>query len=156
MSAKRGPETTGCRNCGIEIRAAASVCHNCGAENDGRPERSVSIGHDPANIETTVSDFWYVGVITGVVLWFLSILLSGIVESFAGFLMIVGWIVLPLSAYFDMRYIRANSSWNPSLLLWTAGLAIPLLNILLGRLSLYYRHEWMGLPVEIVQIIGSD
>lgn len=141
-----GPETVDCENCGTEIRLTASVCHNCGADNVQRPGRSISIGHDPTNMETTVSDSWYYGVAAGTGLWVFSVLLTESAGAFADIIIFVAWIGLPLAAYFDMKYIRANSGWNPNTLLWIVGLAIPVLNIFLGSYFLYQRRDWMGVP----------
>lgn len=139
-----GPDTVECSNCGIDIRLTAKVCHNCGSDNDRRPGRSISTLHDPTNLETTVSDNWYYGIAAGVGLWVIALLFSGLSETGAGFAMLIAWVVLPLTAYFDMQYIRANSKWNPNTLAWIVGLLIPFLNILLGGVFLYRRHETVG------------
>lgn len=136
-----GPDTTKCANCGTNIRLTAEVCHNCGADNEHKPGRTISTPHDPSNIETTVSDTWYYGIAGGVGLWILVFVLSSVSETIAGLLMLVAWICLPLSAYFDMQYVRANSKWNPTTILWIIGLSVPFLNIFLGGAYLYRRHE---------------
>lgn len=141
-----GPDTVACHSCGTEIRLTASVCHNCGADNEERPGRSLSVTHDPSAVETTVSDAWYYGVAAGTGLWVVGLLLSGQFDSVAGFVLLAAWVGLPLSAYFDMQYVRANSQWNPSGLLWVVGLAMPLLNVVLGGVYLYWRHESLGVP----------
>lgn len=139
-----GPDTVECNNCGKEIRLTAEVCHNCGADNERKPGRTISTSHDPSKIETTVSDTWYYGVAAGIVLWIIALLLSGVANSVGGFITLIAWIGLPVSAYFDMQYIRANSKWNPNTILWLIGLAVPLLNIILGGAFLYRRHETVG------------
>lgn len=144
--AKVGPDTTECTNCGHSIRVNASVCHQCGAENENRPGKSVSISHDPSNYETTVSDVWHYGVAACVGLWMVGFLLNSTSETLAGFIYLAAWIGLPLSAFFDMQYIRANSHWNPSTGVWIVGLAIPILNVMLGGVYLYRRHESLGRP----------
>lgn len=140
-----GPDTVECVNCEAEIRLTADVCHNCGAENDQKPGRTISTSHDPSEIETTVSDTWYYGVAAGIGLWIVGFLLSGVADSFSGLVLLVAWVGLPLSAYFDMQYIRANSKWNPQNGLWLVGLSIPVLNIFLGGAYLYRRHESVGI-----------
>lgn len=141
-----GPDTTECSNCGTEIRINASVCHNCGEENVDRPGHSISVAHDPSQYDTTVSDSWFYGVAGGMGLWIIGFAVSQPVEALAGFVMLVAWITLPISAYFDMKYIRANSGWNPNTVIWVVGFAIPLLNIILGVSYLYRRHESIGTP----------
>jgi hypothetical protein len=139
-----GPETVECANCGKEIRLTAEVCHNCGTDNLQKPGRTISTSHDPSKIETTVSETWYYGIAGGTGLWIIGVLMAGVADSVSGSIMLIAWIVLPISAYFDMQYIRANSKWNPNTVLWLIGLAFPLLNIFLGGAYLYRRHETIG------------
>jgi hypothetical protein len=58
---------------------------------------------------------------------------------------LAAWAILPVSLYFDSQYIRANSKWNPEIVLWSVGGAIPLVNIVAGSVYLYRRHEVLGI-----------
>lgn len=90
------------------------------------------------------------GLPVGPVFGYLVFILAGSagdsLGAFAGFLAFVAWIGLPLAAYFDMQYIRANAKWNPNTGLWVILLAVWLVNIVAGAVYLYRRHEVLGVP----------
>lgn len=147
-----------CRSCGEPIKKNAEICPNCGVRNEEKSTSSPqattsnapSTTHDPSQYETTVSDTWWYGVAGGLVLWIVVILTSGSVGNnlgaFVGFLALVAWIGLPLAAYFDMQYIRANGKWNPNTILWVIILAVWIVNIIAGAVYLYRRHEVLDVP----------
>lgn len=147
-----------CRSCGEPIKKEAEICPNCGVRNEkgsssssqGTASSTPSTTHDPSQYETTVSDMWWYGVAGGTALWVLVLILAGTagdsLGAFAGFLVLVAWIGLPLAAYFDMQYIRANGEWNPNTVVWVILLAIWLVNIVAGPVYLYRRHEVLGVP----------
>lgn len=151
---QKGPDEIFCRSCGEPIKKAAEICPECGVRNEQRgrstPREGVgSAEHDPAQYETTVSESWWYGVAGGTGLWFVIVVLASIDAgggAFGGFLALVAWIGLPLAAYFDMQYIRANSKWNPNTIVWVVLLAIWLVNIVAGAVYLYRRHEVLGVP----------
>lgn len=154
----KGADEVFCRSCGEPIKKEAEICPNCGVRNEkdsssssqGSASSTISTSHDPSQYETTVSDTWWYGVAGGTGLWVLVFILAGSagdsLGAFAGFLAFVAWIGLPLAAYFDMQYIRANAKWNPNTGLWVILLAVWLVNIVAGAVYLYRRHEVLGVP----------
>lgn len=157
-SRPKGADEIFCTSCGEPIKREAELCPNCGVRNkvnrspssQGGPFNTRSTTHDASQYETTVSDTWWYGVAGGTALWILILLLSGTADgsvgAFAGFLALAAWIGLPLAAYFDMQYIRANGDWNPNTVLWIVLLLIWLVNIVAGAVYLYRRHEVLDVP----------
>lgn len=156
---EKGIDEVFCRSCGEAIKKEAEICPNCGVRNKenssssskGTATNTPSTVHDPSQYETTVSSAWWYGIAGGTVLWVLVLILSGTAASdslgaFAGFLALAAWIGLPLAAYFDMQYIRANGKWNPNTIVWVIVLAVWLVNIVAGVVYLYRRHEVLGEP----------
>lgn len=140
------------------IKKEAEICPECGVRNE-KPNNTrssnttssvSSTAHDPSQYETTVSDTWWYGVAGGSALWTLIFALAIVVGdnlgAFVGFLVLVAWVGLPVTAYFDMKYVRANGEWNPSSVIWVIILLIWLINILAGAVYLYRRHEVLGEP----------
>ena len=147
-----------CTSCGEPIKKEAELCPNCGVRNkktrspssQGGASSTHSTTHDASRYETTVSGTWWYGVAGGTALWVLVFALIGTagesLRTFAGFLALVAWIGLPLAAYFDMQYIRANGEWNPNTVLWIVLLLMWLVNIVAGAVYLYRRHEVLDVP----------
>lgn len=46
MSGETGPETVECQSCGARIRKQASVCHQCGVENELKPGRTQRVSRN--------------------------------------------------------------------------------------------------------------
>lgn len=146
-----------CQSCGETIKKEAEICPHCGVRNKkaksssqrGNTSRSPTT-HDPSEYETTVSENWWYGVAAGTGLWIFLMILSGAIGdslgALVGLIAIVAWIGLPISAYFDMQYIRANGEWNPNTVVWVILLAIWVVNIVAGVVYLYRRHEVLGEP----------
>lgn len=150
-----------CRSCGEKIKKAAEICPNCGVRNEsatatntGRQSGPVKRAHDPSNYETTVSDTWFYAVAGGIGAWVVLILLSGVVppsspvSTLAGFIGLIGWIIMPVGIYFDSRYVRANSKWDPTGVGWLIAAAVPFVNIVVGGAYLYRRNEVIGLGLD--------
>jgi hypothetical protein len=145
-----------CRSCGEGIIEEAEICPHCGVRNEKQSEPTLggtasgtpSTVHDPAEYDTTVSDTWWYGVAGGTALWVLVLILAGNTNlgAFGGLLVIVAWVGLPVAAYFDMQYIRANGKWNPNTIVWMILLAVWLVNIVAGAVYLIRRHEIIGEP----------
>lgn len=146
-----------CRTCGEPIKQKAEICPECGVRNEnvsssssGTPSSTSSPTHDPSQYETTVSDTWWYGVVGGTGLWVLVFILAGTtgdsLGAFAGFLALAAWIGLPVAAYFDMQYIRANGKWNPNTVLWIGLLSVWMVNVVAGAVYLNRRHEILGTP----------
>lgn len=156
-----------CRNCGDRIKKEAEICPNCrvtnekptaprrrsppsGSEQTGGRGASASQQSPPRQYETSVSEKWWYGVAGGTGLWVLVFLIAGAAPdalgALGGFLTLVAWFGLPLAAYFDMQYVRANSDWRPSTALWVVLLAVWLVNIVVGAAYLYQRHDRLGTP----------
>jgi hypothetical protein len=108
-----------------------------------------SVAQNDSEYETTVSGSWWYAVAGGLVLWAVVVVLSLAVPSAAGvggFLGLIGWLALPGGMYFDSKYVRANSQWDPRLIGWLLGSIIPLINLFVGAAYLYRRHEVLGVP----------
>ena len=105
----------------------------------------------PDEYNPAVSDNWYYGVVTGVLItgvgMGIGIPLTEIIpamDSIFGFLMMIAWIVLPISMYYDIQYVRANSNWNPVTGLWLIGSILLVVNIVVGLIYLLRRRGQMG------------
>lgn len=159
MPKEKAQDEVFCRSCGEAIKEKAEICPECGvrniAQSSSSPSRgsrtSKTAGHDPSNYQTTVSDSWHYGIIGGVIAWVVLLLLTtvnptGAFEVIFGLIVLVAWIGLPIATYFDMKYVRANSQWNPNTIIWIIAMAIWLINIVSGAVYLYRRHETVGEP----------
>lgn len=158
MTQTKGPDEVFCTACGEPIKRAAELCPECGVRNDSatgvgsQPASSRSTpAHDPAAFETTVSDSWYYAVASGIGLWVVGLAVfsgnpSGIIEDIGGFSILVGWVLLPVSVYYDTEYVRANSRWNPNAVIWVVLMVIWFVNLVAGVVYLYRRHEALGVP----------
>jgi predicted RNA-binding Zn-ribbon protein involved in translation (DUF1610 family) len=139
-----------CRSCGEAIKKEAEICPNCGVRNKQATSDKSSTTHDPSQYEATVSDTWWYGVAGGTGLWILAFILAGTagdsLGAFGGFLVLAAWVGLPIAAYFDIQYVRANAEWNPNTVIWVILLAVWVVNIIAGCVYLYRRHEVLGKP----------
>ncbi|WP_227356027.1 hypothetical protein [Haladaptatus salinisoli] len=66
---------------------------------------------------------------------------------FGGILILASYAAALLSliaVYYDRRYVRSHSAWNPSGLYYL--MVIPLLNVPIACLYLFYRHRYVGIP----------
>lgn len=148
---QKRPDEIYCHSCGERIKERAELCPHCGVRNDrsAGSTGASSAAHDPSQYTTSVSGTWWYGVAGGTALWVILLVLSGSTGgggSFVGFLLLAAWIGLPLAAYFDMQYVRANGDWNPSTGLWVVLLAVWIVNVVAGGVYLYRRHEALGEP----------
>ena len=153
MTRKKELDEVFCRSCGERIKKEAEICPECGVKKEGQytPGTSSTQTHDPSKYETTVSNSWYFGVILGLVGWVIFVVISSIApgseeNSLTSLLLVSAWLILPISVYFDIQYVRANSQWDPETGLWIIGGVVPLVNIVIGAVYLYRRHEVLGEP----------
>ncbi|WP_247001089.1 zinc ribbon domain-containing protein [Halosolutus gelatinilyticus] len=144
-----------CRSCGEPIKEEAEICPECGVRNKQEKSSqtssppSASVKHDPSQYETTVSDTWYYGIAAGAGLWILLLAIAsatGSESAFLGLIVLVAWVLIPVATYFDAKYVRANSQWNPNTVVWCIAGAIWLINIVSAAAYLYRRHEALGEP----------
>ena len=161
-----------CRNCGVRIKKAAERCPNCGVRNEmptaprrsrestdqnqgtggGSSGRSEPAGESGQHRQyrTSVSENWWYGVAACTGLWAFLLVLVTVAPNaggaLAGLLVLLAWVGLPVAAYYDMQYVRANSEWRPSQFLWVVLLAVWILNVVVGAAYLYQRHEKVGTP----------
>lgn len=170
MGRRKGPDEVFCTACGARIKEAAELCPECGVRN--RPAGSAGSGagassstdRTGAGTSTgagtgtrkgqgapTISDSWWYGVAICLGLWI--VLLVGIsaesgpvASATGGFFIMVAWIGLPLTAYYDMKYVRQHSEWQPSAGLWVLGLLVWLVNVVLAAIYLYRRHDVLDVP----------
>lgn len=155
---QKGPKEIFCTSCGESIKKQAEICPHCGVRNKNRTMshtvKQESNGgqtlHDPSEYTTSVSETWWYGIVGGMASWIVVLLLSGVtgpaLEPLVGLLTLLTWIGLPVAAYFDIQYVRANGSWNPNTVVWVLLFALWLINIVAGVVYLYRRHETIGAP----------
>lgn len=161
-SRQKGPDEIFCRSCGERIKEEAEICPECGVRNQGATPSSpelpfsspglTSPTHDPDQYETTVTDAWWYGIAGGVGLWVMVLILAGLIGTstaggfLTGVLALIAWASLPVATFFDIQYVRANSQWNPTTVLWLVAMLVWLVNIVAGAVYLYRRHEVLGVP----------
>ena len=86
------------------------------------------------------SSIWGYGVGLGSLLWLsLWILLNN--ETAFGFALFAGWIILPLSIFFDARHVRRRIDWSPRWYVYVVLSFIPVIAPLFGGLWLYQKHR---------------
>lgn len=155
MARTKASDEIFCRSCGDPIKKQAEICPNCGVKNNqteqtssSGAQRTIDKQHDPSNYTTTVSEDWYYAVAGSVAGWILTIAIGGILGSNAivSIIMLLAWVAMPVGIYFDSQYIRANGKWNPNTLLWAVASIIWIVNIVVGAVYLYRRHEVLGTP----------
>jgi hypothetical protein len=162
MARTKGPDEVFCRSCGERIKRAAEICPECGVRNheassvaSGASSPATSSGstrsRDPAEYETTVSDSWYVAIVAGVGLSVVGLAAisgdpAGPLYDVGGFAFIGGWFLLPVGTYYDSKYVRANSRWDPSTGAWVLLALLWFVNVVAGVVYLYRRHEVLGVP----------
>lgn len=162
MGRQKAADEVFCTSCGAAIKQAAEICPECGVRNDaagqsgGRPAgtaggRPGTGGTGQASAEPAVSANWWYGVALCLGLWVVVLALSSVgvpssLEAFLGFLVLLAWIGLPVTAYYDLRYVRSHSDWQPPVGLWVIGFLVWVLNLVLGAVYLYRRHETIGTP----------
>lgn len=147
MTRTKSDDEIFCASCGEVVKKAAEICPNCGVRNEIAGSTSSGFSSGPS--ETTVSDTWWYGVAGAILLWLFFMVWTGADlpgDGGMGLLALIAWIMLPLAAYFDIQYVRANSEWDPITFLWVIAMAIWLLNIVIGGIYLYRRHEVLGEP----------
>jgi hypothetical protein len=156
MGRKKGVDEIFCRSCGEIIKKKAEVCPECGVRNhkqknspilsstqstqqqQQQPQQTtVEKPHDPNKITTTVSEKWYYGVSAAIGVGLLGM---AVPEEFGGgFFLLVAWVLMPVSVYYDLQYIRATTNWDPETALWVGMTAFPVLNIFPGAFYLFRR-----------------
>ncbi|SHH15015.1 zinc ribbon domain-containing protein [Halobaculum gomorrense] len=151
MTKQKAADEVFCRSCGEAIKQASELCPNCGVRNDNYSRGGGTAGdvHDPSRYETSVSDTWWYGVAAGTGIWVLLVLAaaaSSDLGAAGGLLVLIGWVGLPLSVYFDIQYVRANSEWDPNVGVWVVLSALWFVNIVAGAAYLYRRHQVLGEP----------
>lgn len=99
-----------------------------------------SSDHDPNEHTTTVARNWYYGVGISIAFWIIGFVLP--TESgLAGGAILVGWVLMPLSIFYDRQWVRATTQWNPKMALWLTLAIIPVINIPAGVVYLIRRHN---------------
>ncbi|MXR41751.1 hypothetical protein GRX01_10435 [Halobaculum sp. WSA2] len=152
MSESKAADEAFCRSCGETIKRASELCPNCGVRNDEHsPVGGGPTGgsHGLTQYETSVSDTWWYGVAAGTGIWLLLVIASATTSDLGaagGLLVLIGWVGLPLSVYFDTRYVRASSEWDPNVAVWVVLTAVWFLNVPAGAAYLYRRHRVLGEP----------
>ena len=161
---EKKPDEIYCSSCGEPIKKEAEICPHCGVPQKGTQKvgsstsqetnsRTYSPSHDPSQYETTASNTWWYGLAVGLPLWLLFFAIApssgdatGPLATASAIIVLLAWVFLPISAYFDIQYIRANAKWNPHTVLWVILLLIPIVNLVSGVIYLYRRHEVLGAP----------
>ncbi|MFC7070002.1 SHOCT domain-containing protein [Halobaculum lipolyticum] len=156
MAREKAHDEVFCSSCGAAIKIRAEVCPECGVRNDqhssngrGRRGRSNtsrsqqshrSGSHDPSRRTTTVSDTWHYGVGAAVALWSLAVVVPG-ASTIGAVCVLVGWVLMPVSIYYDRQWVRATTTWNPNKALWLTLSLVPGVNIVGGAVYLYRRFN---------------
>jgi predicted RNA-binding Zn-ribbon protein involved in translation (DUF1610 family) len=144
MPRQKGADEVFCTSCGAAIKKEAEICPECGVRNENATKSR------PQPVDTTVSESWWYGVAICLGLWVLVLVLpetiSPTVDALVGLVAVTAWVGLPLSAYFDSKYVAGHSDWRPNEPLWVIGLLVPVVNIVFGGVYLYRRHEVLGVP----------
>ena len=156
MGPKKDGDEIFCRSCGEVIKKKAEICPECGVRNHKQENFSISSStqstqqqqqqpqqtvvekpHDPNKITTTVSEKWYYGVSAAIGVGLLGM---AVPEEFGGgAFLIVAWVLMPVSVYYDLQYIRATTNWDPETALWVGVTAFPVLNVFPGAFYLFRR-----------------
>ncbi|WP_458190953.1 hypothetical protein [Haladaptatus sp. NG-WS-4] len=92
---------------------------------------------------------WFVVTIfTMSIARFVPLNVSGYLTTYlAGGIILVSYAVALLSlpaVYSDRQYVRNHSAWKPTILYYL--MVIPLLNVPIACLYLYFRHRHLGIP----------
>lgn len=158
---KEGAKTIECEHCGTSIRDSAHKCHNCGAKTN--PQNTVVVesqstisvpdfisnpeSHSPSEYDTTVSGRWEKAILVGILVFSAGIMMSSVSPEDSLYYNIgvllygIFWLLIPISFYFDIEYIRANSAWYPNKFIWIPAVMIPLINIPICIAYFYRRKE---------------
>jgi hypothetical protein len=166
MAREKAHDEMFCRACGEPIKKKAEICPECGVANEGQSSQSSSTTgsrqrgqqsnqststqststtqqetpHDPSRHSTTVSENWNYAVAASLALWIVGFAMpEG--SATAGFFFLVGWILMPVSIYFDRQWVAATTEWNPDETTWLVLAAIPLVNIVAGGVYLFRRYN---------------
>lgn len=150
-----------CRSCGESITKTTEICPNCGVRNseyvgdDSTTAQADGSGHvqygsqphQSKSYDTGHSDEWWMGIGIGIGAFMTSFFLSTIIGGgvLTGLLTISGWVMIPIGIYYDLKWMRSNSQWNPSFF-WVIVGAVPFVGIVAGSVYLYRRHELVGEP----------
>lgn len=152
MVRQKGVDEVFCQSCGEAIKQQAEICPHCGVRNQNGGWHSTPPQETPQapDTETNVSEKWWIGIAGGVFLWVLILFVptsgSELTSSILNVAMMIAWAGMPLSAYFDIQYVRAKSTWQPSDLVWIILFALWFINIAAGVMYLYRRHQVLGAP----------
>lgn len=151
MPRSKAPDEVFCTSCGEPIKQQAEICPHCGVRNNHSTSPQHPRRHPTPSEDPTTSPNWWYGVAGATTLWVILIVVVSLnprqtYDTVLGFLVLVAWIGLPLTAYFDMRYVRHHSDWQPNTAIWLIGLLIWFVNILFGIVYLIRRHETLGNP----------
>jgi hypothetical protein len=92
---------------------------------------------------------WFVVTISTMsIARFVPLIVSGYLTTYlAGGIILVSYAVALLSlvaVYSDRQYVRNHSAWKPTILYYL--MVIPLLNVPIACLYLYFRHRHIGIP----------
>jgi hypothetical protein len=108
--------------------------------------------HDEEEYETTVSANWWQLIAGGLAGWVVALLLTGVAPPDSpfgyavAFLGLGSWVGMGIAMYYDIRYVRANSDWVPSTVVWVVAAVTPLLNLVAGAVYLFRRRNVLGTP----------
>lgn len=170
---KKGVDEVFCTSCGEIIKKKAKICPNCGVANENRQStsstqtrsnhtlsntdnsQSSNSPHNPQEYETSVSNRWGYGIAVGIVLWTIGFVLPE-ASPVAGLFLLSGWILMPVSVYFDKQWIQATTKWKPELLKWIILTSIPVVNLVAGSIYLVRRHNEEQISTPTKSKINSD
>ena len=132
MTRTKGPDEVFCTSCGEAIKEQAVICPSCGVKNS---KGGTTTSPDPDE----VSEVWYYGVLAATAMWVVGLLVSDVASSVSGFMYLIAWPLLPISVYYDHKWVEANTDWNPETAGWIPGALFPIVNIPVMVAYLFFR-----------------
>lgn len=135
-----------CRACGGALESDDATCGECGELTDlGIVDGLEYDVHDPTEYDSSVSDRWWLAVVGGPVLGFLGTVLTGLLEvSASPVFLVAGSVVAVVGWYFDGKYLRANTLWNPPYWFYVPVLLVPVINLIGAGYYLKKRVALLG------------
>lgn len=143
-----GPDEMYCTTCGEMILKKAEICPECGVRNEvvgaqTEPPRQTGSG-------------WYMVFVGTLIGWVLVTLVIGTtgnpfrgdlyspVGILLGLVLLVSWFGMPIAGYYDIQYVKNNTDWEPSTILWLIGFFswfLMFIHIVAGFFYLVKRHN---------------
>ena len=88
---------------------------------------------------------WWVGVLISAIIWVFIFLYGNIINipGVVSILVFIGWIMMPVSIYYDGAYVAEYSDWAPTRYIWIIGSLLMPLNIIIAAVYILLRRWHM-------------